>query len=222
MQILLFTFIGLISGAYHADFIGPKERESRKMFRMRPGFNRLLTVLVIAFAVLLLSAGSCFALAAFHADQAEKTAQAGQYPQALNHYEKATRLDPLNGRYYTDFAQFCAVMWSRVEPGNVNSPLYKQAVNEAHLAESLAWNDYKTIVSLDDTYRILSREEDMIRTGKRVIELNPWVVTGYDRLLGTYVGSINHWLDKGESSRALASTGRQMLWQAAKPADQYG
>ena len=147
MQILLFTFIGLISGAYHADFIGPKERESRKMFRMRPGFNRLLTGLVIAFAVLLLSAGSCFALAAFHADQAEKTAQAGQYPQALNHYEKYPPGSLTEGIIPTLHSSARHVVPGGA--GNVNSPLYKQAVKEAHLAESLAWNDYKTIVSLD-------------------------------------------------------------------------
>jgi O-antigen ligase len=227
MQILLFTFIGLISGAYHADFIGPQERESHKMFRMRPSFNRLLTGLVIAFAVLLLSAGSCFALGAFHADKAEKTAQAGQYSQALNHYEKATRLDPLNGKYYTDFARFCAVMWSKVEPGNVNSPLYKQAINEAHLAESLAWNDYKTMVSLDDTYHLLAGEEEMIRVGKRVIELNPWVVSAYDRLLGTYFWSINQWLMKDPSrasdrAASAMSLAKQLSQQISKVNDQRG
>ena len=227
MQILLFAFIGLISGAYHAEFIGPKERESHKMFRMRPSFNRLLTGLVIAFAVLLLSAGSCFALAAFHADKAEKTAQAGQYSQALGHYEKAVRFDPLNGKYYTDFARFCAVMWSKVEPGNVNSPLYKQAINEAHLAESLAWNDYKTMVSLDDTYHLLAGEEEMIRVGKRVIELNPWVVSGYDRLLGTYVWSINRWLVENPSqasdrAAAAMSLAKQLSQQISKVNDQRG
>ena len=227
LQILLFAFIGLITGAYNGVLKESPVGEGRQMFGVRPGFNRLLTGLVIAFALLLMITGGCFATAAFHADRAEKMAQAGQYPQALSHYEKAVSFDPLNGKYYINFARFCAVMWSRVEPGKMDSALYKQAVNEAKLAEGLVWNDYKTMVSLDETCRILGSEEEMIRVGKRVIELNPWVVTGYDRLLGTYVWSINQYLikdpsrasDRAESAVALAG---QFGQQINKVNDQRG
>jgi hypothetical protein len=201
--------------------------ESRWMFLVRTGFNRLLSGLVIAFALLIIGTGSCFATAAFHADRAQKTAQAGQYPQALNHYEKATRLDPLNGNFYANFARFCAVMWSKLEPGNMDSALYKQAINEAQLAEGLVWNDYKTMVSLDETYGLLGSEDDMVRVGKRVIELNPWVVTGYDRLLGTYVWSINRWLVENPSqasdrAAAAMSLAKQLSQQISKVNDQRG
>jgi hypothetical protein len=90
--------------------------------------------------------------------------------EALNHYERHP-LDPLNGKYYTDFARSARHV-SKVEPGNVNSPLYKQAINEAHLAESLAWNDYKTW----SPGRYLSPsagEEEMIRVGSALSNSTP-------------------------------------------------
>lgn len=206
LQILLFALLGLITGICNAEFKERPGNENGAAFRVRPGVSRMLSGLVMAFALLLLTTAGLFALAAFHAERAEKAVRAGQYPQALNHYENATRFDPLNGRYYAGFARFCAVMWSKVEPDNIDSPIYKQAVSEAGLAEGLAWNDYKTMVSIDETYRILGNEEDMVRTGKRVIELNPWVIDGYDRLLGTYVGSISQWIERGDPSRARDGT----------------
>jgi O-antigen ligase len=207
LQILLFAFFGLISGAYNAEFSGRPVGGNTTSFRVRPSLSRIITGLVVLLSLLLMITGGCFAMAAFHADKAEKAAQAGQYPRALSHYDTAARLDPLNGKYYTDFARFCAVMWSRVEPDRTDSPLYKQAVMEARLAEDLAWNDYKTMLSVDETYRILGSEEDMVRVGKRVIELNPWVVDGYNRLLGTYVEGIGKWLSEGDLFQAKDNAG---------------
>lgn len=199
MAVLLWVLFALVNASFRLQKI------PHKNISFNPAIN--IAAASILAAVMLFCGGSYAAACNFaqKADAIMQDLSQEQDPQkqyqglagAEKNYLKAVSLDPLNGTYHANLAQFYAVRFEQLHRSNPEkSREYQQeAVREIKTAEKLSPYDIRVRSSLLNTCGKISYIDGMVRQARGLVESNPNDMNAYSNLARILWEGAEHYLN---------------------------
>lgn len=202
MAVLLWVLFALVNASFKIEKI------LYKNINFNPAVNTAAASILVA---VMLFCGGSYAAASNFAQKADKTMQGlsqEKDPQkqhqglagAEKNYLKAVSLDPLNGAYHANLAQFYAVRFEQLHRSNPEkSREYQQeAVREIKTAEKLSPYDIRVRSSLLNTCGKIGYIDGMVRQARGSVNTNPNDINAYSLLAEALWKGAEHCLNTGE------------------------
>lgn len=229
IALLLWILFALISAA---SCFNEETVKITALNRVHPIFN----IGIAAICVLLLFiCGSCYHIGYKHAVKAATAMQAmtpdksaeeqnEHFQTAVEHYEKAVRLDSNNAEYYADLAYAYALRYTSLKQADhqLTNYAYQDTIAVIKKAEKLKRFDVKVRSSLLNTAGILGDFELMLRQAEGAVLSNPNDINAYESLVNVLMAGLNHYQEANDEAQVnniatkLANVRKQIETQKAK------
>lgn len=209
MALVLWILFALVSTAQN---IGNQDEQTPYKFA---GFLPVLNIGIAILCVLLLSIYGCsFYIAHKHAIAAGNALQAVSFEKpdqelnelfqaSLQHYERATQLNPLNAEYHAYLAYIYALFYlSLDEAGHeLSDQVYQKAVSAIEKAAELKPYSSQIHSSLFDTTKMLGDFTLALQQAEGLVQSNPNDINAYETLVNVLEAGLEYCQEEGNNEQ---------------------